>query len=111
LPPHGVPLWSHAPTAVREADSPPDHLFPLRVSLCRHLNIAIRFFRVLVNREKMVLNLFGYGGIVIDHTAVAADVHWRIGNQQILPLMAIEIVDPAFLIPVTATEITGHSSH
>jgi hypothetical protein len=64
-----------------------------------------------MNREKMVLNLFEYGGIVIDHPAVAADFHWRIGNQQILPLMAIEIVDPAFLIPVTATKITGHGSH
>jgi hypothetical protein len=25
--------------------------------------------------------------------------------------MAIEIVDPAFLIPVTATKITGHGAH
>jgi hypothetical protein len=66
---------------------------------------------MLVNREKMVLNLFEYGGIVIDHTAIAADFHWRIGNQQILPLMAIEIVNSAFLIPVTTTEITGHGSH
>ena len=51
-------------------------LLPLRVSLCRHLNIAIGFFRGLVNREKMVLNLFEYDGIVIDDTAVAADFHW-----------------------------------
>ena len=104
-------LRSKASTAVREADSSLEHLVLLRVSLCRHLNIAIRCFRVLVNREEMVLNLFEHGGIVIDHTAVAADFHWRIGNQQILPLMAIEIVDPPFLILVTATEITGHGSH
>jgi hypothetical protein len=58
-----------------------------------------------------VLNLFEDSGIVINHTAVVADFHWRIGNQQILPLMAIEIIDPAFLIPVTTTEITGHGSH
>jgi hypothetical protein len=66
---------------------------------------------VLVNREKVVLNAFEYGGIVIDHPAVAADFHWRIGNQQVLSLMAVEVVDPAFLVPVTATEITGHGAH
>jgi hypothetical protein len=59
----------------------------------------------------MLLNLFEHGGIVIDNAAVAADLHGRIGNQQILPLMAIEVFDPAFFILVTATEITGHDPH
>ena len=64
-----------------------------------------------MNREEIVFNLFEHSGIVIDHAAVASDLHWRVRNQQILPLMAIEVFDPAFLIPVTATEITGHGPH
>src|SRR5712691_11888383 len=107
---HALPYGfsSHLPG---EEGNTQGYRLSLRVSLCRHLNIAIGCFRVLMNGEEMVLNLFEYDGIVIDHTAVAADLHRRIWHQQILSLMAIEIVDPAFLILVTATEITGHDPH
>jgi|SRR5712691_1722666 len=92
-----------------EADNARADLFLLRVSLCRHLNIAIGFFCVLVNREEMVFNLFEHGGIVIDHATVETDLYWRVRNQQVLPLMAVEVFDPTFLISVTATEITGNA--
>lgn len=85
-----VPLRSHASAAVREVENTHAYLLPLRVSLCRHLNITIGYFRLLMNRAEMVFNLSKHNGIVIDHAAIAADFHWRIGHQQILPLMAIE---------------------
>src|SRR6266403_1635625 len=94
-----------------EADNTRAYLFPLRVSLCRHLNIAIRFFCVLVNREEMVFNLFEHGGIVIDHATIEADLYWCVRNQQVLLLMAVEVFDPAFLIAITATEITDDGPH
>jgi hypothetical protein len=50
----------------------------------------------------MLFNFFEHGSIIIDHTAVAADLYGRVGNQQILPLMAVEVFDPAFLRLVTA---------
>jgi hypothetical protein len=59
----------------------------------------------------MLFNFFEHGSIVIDHPTVTADLHGRVGNQQILPLMAIEVFDPAFLILVTATETTGYDPH
>jgi hypothetical protein len=64
-----------------------------------------------MNCEEMLFNLFEHGSIVIDHATVAADLHGCVGNQQVLPLMAIEVFDPAFLILVTATEITGYDPH
>jgi hypothetical protein len=74
-------------------------------------DIAIGFLCVLVNREEMVCNLFEHGGIVIDHATVEADLYWCVRNQQVLLLMAVEVFDPAFLIAITATEITDDGPH
>ena len=72
--------------------------------------LAIGFFHVLVNCEEMLFNLFEHGSIGIDHATVAVNSTGVLGTSSTSP-MAIVVFDPAFLILVTATEITGHDPH
>jgi hypothetical protein len=82
------------------------------VRFLRHVDVAVRLLRLILDGKETALDFLEHGGIVINHAAIQADFHGSIGDQQVLTLMAVEILDATLFMPVAATEIAflfGHS--
>ena len=83
----------------------------LGISSCRHLDVAVRLLRPILNSEEVLLNLLEHCRIIVDHPAVEANLNRRIGNQQVLAFVAVEVFDSTLLTAVAATRVSLHFPH
>jgi len=65
----------------------------------------------VLNGKEAPFDLLQDSRIVINHSAVEANLNWCIRYQQVLALVAIEIFDSTFFVAVTAAEITLSFPH
>jgi hypothetical protein len=77
----------------------------LDVCLGWHIDVAVRFFILSLNRKEPPLNLFQDSRIVINHSTVEAYLDGSIGYEQIFSFVAIEIFNPTFLRAITTAVI------
>jgi hypothetical protein len=73
----------------------------------RHVDVAVGSLGLIPDGEESALDFLEHCGIVIDHATIQADVYWSVGDKQVLSLMAVEIFDATFFMPIAATEIAS----
>jgi hypothetical protein len=85
----------------------------LRVVLCgssidrfRYLNIAVWLLLVLVNGKEPPFDVLQDCCIIVHHPAIQTHLNRSVGNEQVFPLVAVEILDPSLLVAITTAEIT-----
>jgi hypothetical protein len=73
----------------------------------RHVDVAVGFLGLIPDGKETALDFLEHCGIVIDHATIQADFCGSVGDKQVLSLMAVEIFDATFFMPIAATEIAS----
>jgi hypothetical protein len=73
----------------------------------RNVDVAVGFLGLIPDGEETALDFLEDCGFVIDHAAFKTDFCGSVGDEQVLSLMAVEILDATFFIPIAATEIAS----
>ena len=79
----------------------------LGINDCRYLNISIWLLAVFLNSKKTSFNLFEDSCIIINHATTNTHFDRCIRHKQIIPFVAIKVVDPPFFKLFTAAKITS----
>jgi len=64
-----------------------------------------------INGKKPLFDVLEDHGIIVYHPAIQTYFNRRVGNEQILTLVTIEILDPPLFIPITTAEIATNLVH
>ena len=100
-----------APSAQPDRDPAPRGVSALRICLRRHFDDAVWLFFVAPDGEEPTLDFLEHSCVVVDHPAAEAYFNRSVGHQQLVALVAVEVLHEALLVLFVPAEAAFARSH